>query len=70
MQYYCRISDLINGLHEDGIEPNILLNNLEYVQEALKYFISEHKYLSSSLRQFIDCHIYTFLRSRRESVLE
>ena len=45
---YCRISDLISGLHEDGIEPNILLNNLEYVQEALKYFISEHKYLSSS----------------------
>ena len=36
-----RLSDILTGLKEDGIEPQKLLDNLEYVQDALEYLVLE-----------------------------
>ena len=40
---YCsfRVSEILTGLKGDGVDPQQLLDNLEYVQIALDYLVLE-----------------------------
>ena len=35
MSIFRRLTSMINGLRGDGLEPEVLISNLEYVQEVL-----------------------------------
>ena len=40
MYIMIRLTDTISDLKDDGVDPKLLLNNLEYVQQALQYLLS------------------------------
>ena len=63
LDYYCivlrcRLTSMIHGLRGDGLEPEVLISNLEYVQEVLGVLAQKAEYVHNLLRPHWYLHFY------------
>ena len=54
----CRLTSMIHGLRGDGLEPEVLISNLEYVQEVLGVLAQKAEYVHNLLRPHWYLHFY------------
>ena len=43
--FLCRLTSMIHGLRGDGLEPEVLISNLEYVKEVLGVLAQKAEYV-------------------------